>query len=155
MPFGCQKSRCNEGERMPNLFTTMARRVSNPKLPSVIIDHGSIPAAQLQLNDLIKSSIVLAEEVDDLPDEARHELEACSDKDGLLALLVKNRLLTEFQAERVDAGKIHGLILGNYRILDQLGRGGMGVVYKGEHLRMRRVVAIKVMPMSAEVDDRL
>src|SRR5205085_1327089 len=48
-----------------------------------------------------------------------------------------------------------GLVLGNYRVLDRIGSGGMGVVFKGEHLRMRRLVAIKVLPLTPDLDDRL
>ena len=35
--------------------------------------------------------------------------------------------------------------MGNYIILDKLGQGGMGMVLKAEHKRMKRVVALKVM----------
>ena len=45
-------------------------------------------------------------------------------------------------------GKGRSLTLGNYPILDKLGQGGMGVVYKAIHRRMERVVALKVLPAS-------
>ena len=37
------------------------------------------------------------------------------------------------------------VVLGRYRIEDELGRGAMGAVYRGTHLRLEREVAIKVM----------
>src|SRR6185295_7230776 len=38
-----------------------------------------------------------------------------------------------------------GVTLGNYVILDNLGQGGMGTVFRAEHRRMLREVALKVL----------
>jgi serine/threonine-protein kinase len=59
--------------------------------------------------------------------------------------LVEWGLLTRFQAELLLAGRTEGFLLGQYRILDQLGQGGMGRVFKAVHQTMNRVVAIKVL----------
>ncbi len=78
------------------------------------------------------------------PDSAAH-----ADGEQFARELVKQKRLTKFQAEQLCAGKGKSLTLGNYVILDKLGQGGMGMVLKAEHKRMKRVVALKVIMGSA------
>ena len=64
---------------------------------------------------------------------------------ALADLLVVRGQLTPFQAEQMLVGR-RKLTLGQYRILDAIGQGGMGRVFKAEHVMMGREVAIKVLP---------
>jgi len=52
------------------------------------------------------------------------------DAESLIAELVKQNHLTQFQAQQIKAGKSKALILGSYTILDKIGAGGMGQVFK-------------------------
>ncbi len=63
----------------------------------------------------------------------------------LARALVSEGLLTRFQAEQLLAGRTGGFFLGQYRILDQLGQGGMGRVFKAEHRSLGCVRALKVL----------
>jgi serine/threonine protein kinase len=58
---------------------------------------------------------------------------------------VAAQLLTQYQAGQLLIGKYRGFILGPYRILQPLGRGGMGNVFLAEHGELQRKVAIKVL----------
>ncbi|HEV3255987.1 MAG TPA: HD domain-containing phosphohydrolase [Gemmataceae bacterium] len=111
--------------------------------------------AQGFLRKLLRSSLVLAEDWESLPAVAREEVLGCPRAGAVLTLLVGHGLLTAYQAARIRAGTTFGLVLGHYRVLDRLGAGGMAVVFKAEHILMRRQVALKVMPLSPHENPEL
>jgi serine/threonine protein kinase len=71
---------------------------------------------------------------------------------GVLSLLVERGLLTRYQADELAAGRWWGFWIGGYRVLDRLGRGGMGTVFLAEHALLGKRVAVKVLAGSLQAD---
>lgn len=69
--------------------------------------------------------------------------------------LVEQGALTRFQADRVLQGKIDGFILGPYTLIDTLGAGSMGTVYKAQSRTDERWYAVKVLPRRSMWNVRL
>ena len=72
----------------------------------------------------------------------------------LAAKLVERGLLNRWQADQLLAGRTK-FNLGPYQIVDDIGQGGMGQVFKAEHTLMGRVVAVKVLPKSKSTPEAI
>jgi formylglycine-generating enzyme required for sulfatase activity/serine/threonine protein kinase len=59
--------------------------------------------------------------------------------------LLRRQWLTLYQLKEFQKGRAKQLFLGPYIVLDLLGEGGMGRVFKARHLRLGREVALKII----------
>jgi len=105
------------------------------------------PASTESFLDLVRKSTVLDDDILDSYLDQKQQLGALpAGVEQLARQLVEDGLLSVFQAEQLLQGKWRGFTLGRYRILERLGKGGMGMVYLAEHQVMRHRAALKVLP---------
>jgi serine/threonine protein kinase len=67
------------------------------------------------------------------------------DPKSLARVLLRRGWLSRFQINQIAAGRGKELTVGPYELLDPLGEGGMGQVFRARHRHMRRVVALKLI----------
>jgi serine/threonine protein kinase len=124
-----------------------AERDSRPKRLSAGV-HGEQGPLPVTVDDFVRlvldSHILSQDQLDDWMAQRAHILPG--DSAGVAAALVHDKVLTPYQAQVLKGGHSHGLVLGKYEILCPLGQGGMGAVFRARHRRMKREVALKVLP---------
>lgn len=75
--------------------------------------------------------------------------------DDLARELVRQNYLTKLQAAAVLKGKTSNLVFGDYIVLEKIGSGGMGQVFKARHKPTAKNVALKVLSAEAVKNKRL
>jgi serine/threonine protein kinase len=93
----------------------------------------------------LASRLVTAQQVAD----CIGSLEDATDDRKIMEQLVRDGLLTAWQAGLIQAGRTNGFILEHFKILEPLGAGGMGQVYRALDTKSGWHVAVKVLPTKA------
>lgn len=114
---------------------------------SPITVSGTIGKSIDEFKELLsQAGLMSVEDLQTFMERGLTEGATISGAEELAAALVDSKRLTDFQLQELREGKIGSLVLGNYVVLEKIGAGGMGVVYKARQRRMKRDVALKVLP---------
>ncbi|MBA2224913.1 serine/threonine protein kinase [Thermogemmata fonticola] len=107
------------------------------------------PSTAAEFLDLLRRSQLVPEvRLDEVLQRHRQNGTLPQQLDPLANLLIREGLLTYFQAKQLKLGRYKRFtIAGKYKLLELIGVGGMGAVYLCEHMLMRRLVALKVLPI--------
>src|SRR6516164_3619679 len=84
-------------------------------------------------------------EVAQLNELGRMTMPQADDPAPLARELVSRKWLSGYQVNTLMKGNGKELVIGPYRVVERIGQGGMGQVFKAVHPTMGRVVALKVI----------
>src|SRR5262249_52052680 len=101
----------------------------------------SIPSAAALVDQLRQHELLDAGQVSELA----NRLKTVSDPRTLAQELIKQGWLTPYQVNLLFQGRGGELVIGPYVLLQRLGEGGAGQVFKARHKKMNRIAALKII----------
>jgi serine/threonine protein kinase len=111
------------------------------------------PAAEEFLRHVLRSRLLARDELQaalrGVPRDRRDDAGALADH------LVRAGKLTRFQSSKLLKGASGGLIIGPFRILTPLGKGGMGTVFLVRDQRSNQLAALKILPPRLAREERM
>src|SRR5437660_4707837 len=126
------------GDRPPS------RNTSNHKEAATMVST-DLGACEWFVWDLRRSNLIDRGQLDQVVGEFLRK-QPRAEPPALAQFLVDQGILSQFQSERLLQGKTQGLVLGPYTLMDALGSGSMGTVYKALSKNDNQWYAVKVLP---------
>lgn len=126
-------------------YATAAHPSFARHIPAIPLMSHEVNSIESFLAVLRKSGLVEAARLEEVASPWKGETGPLPD--ALPQAFVKAELITEWQLRQLLKGKHRGYFLGRYKLLRELGKGGMSSVYLAEHTGMHLPVAIKVLPL--------
>lgn len=116
----------------------------------------AVPTKGTELLDLVRKSGLLDQpKINGYVTTLEQQGQVEEDPGRLASRMVKDGLITVFQARQMLRGRYRGFFLGKYKVLEPIGSGGMADVYLCEHMAMRHKVAVKILPIEKLKDPSL
>jgi serine/threonine-protein kinase len=119
-----------------------------------IMTNIDLGACETFLYELQRSNLIERGRLDQLVEEFL-KTQPRAEPQELADHLVQQGVLTNFQADRVLQGKSQGLVLGTYVLVDAVGQGSMGTVYRAQSRSDGNWYAVKVLPRRSMWNVRL
>src|SRR5690349_19407505 len=98
---------------------------------------------------ILRRGLATAAEIEACKSYRAKKLAAKEESKSLLDIMVDARVLTKNQSVRIKSEIVgesnRKLEIPGYQIIEKLGKGSMGIVYKGRQIAVDRIVAVKIL----------